>query len=347
MFASAGLVEALDLRNQILTLRSSRNYQPGEHSKVRVQLPPGTGKLVQVPIEILRPAGPNLYRARVLADLSGLDFRGTDPALRDSARYAVSLRVRSPDLPGFQGLAVDFSESGTQLEVSGPVAEGRKLDLIFDLDGYRLRSLACQAEVMWASSGQPYQLGCRFLVPSADLAQELSLLADFLGDRANSELESLLDKARLLARDPLSEPVLPPRARAPVVPTPPAAAPAPVPAPPAVPVVEKRPARPPLSLPLVADLDGYSRNLRSGSFYLRLVAGDEQVHTLEFPDCQVAFDHYTAGCRQLRTLRSWTESAWLDEVRPRLGPGSWKHYQLLSEDQVVLLELISRQCRGC
>lgn len=337
MFAQAGIVEALDLRNNQLTLRTSRAFQVGERTKVRVQLPPGTGKVVSLPIEVSETAGPGLYRAQVLVDLNGAEYRGSDPALRTAPRYDVRLRVRSPELPGYQAMAIDFSPTGAQLELSGPVESGRQFELHFDLDGYRRDSIECLAQVAWCEQKQnQWQGGFRFVQTGPALQLELDHLANFLGHRANSRLEQLLEQAKILAPTP----ILRPQSAAQPAPKPAAPTPAAQPAP------QPQAAPPTLNLPLQATLDGYTRNLNSGSLYLRLLSEDGQLHTLEFPDCQCLRDLETFRCRQLRSLASTQQSAWLEELAPRLGPGNWKHYQLLSEDSQLLMELISRPCRA-
>lgn len=329
MLSFLGVVEALDLRNQQLAIRSTKNYKVGERSKVRIQVPPGTGKVMTVEVEILERIPQNsracIYRTRVLTDLGDLEFRGDDPALRDKPRHAVNVRVRSRELPGFRATAIDFSRGGAQLVLEGPVEARQQVTLHFDLDGFRLETLTLQAEIMWCKTeGTQPNAGVRFTGTSPAQDRVIAELAEFLGDRANGQLEDLLSKAKLLA----PETAPPPRPQVPAQPEQPTPQPSWV------------------TLPLRAQVDGYTRNLNNGSLYLRLASSGEDIHTLEFPNCHWLEDHHLGRCNQVAGLSSSRQTPLLESLEERLGPGSWKHYRLLSEDQQVLFELISRPCRA-
>ena len=330
MLSNLGLVEALDLRNNRLAIRSNREYRVGETTKVRIQVPPGTGKVMTVEVEILERVPQSskgfIFKTRVLTELKGLEFRGSDPALRERPRYAVNVRVRSRDLPGFKATAIDFSTTGTQLILEDPVAVGITTELHFDLEGFRLNTLSLPAQVMWCTpkADRP-NVGFRFLELTPQLQRDVADLAVFLGERANSDLENLLEQAKLLAPDVSVQPIRP---------RPPA-----TPAAPAVEIAWS-------TLPLRARVDGYTRNLNTGSLYLRLVGQAQEVHMLEFPDCVCLNELMLAESAQVAGLSSARQTPWLSGMEARLGPGSWKHYRLLAEDGAVLLELLSRPCRA-
>lgn len=345
MFTRIGLVEALDLRNGTLTLRSHQILKTGQETKVRVQVPPGTGKVLTVPVEILSEKSTKsagfIYRAKVKMDLSPYEFRGNDPILRDVIRFEVNLRARAKELPDFRATVNDFSRTGAQLQVARPVAKGLKFPLHLDLDGFRQSTVSVAAEVVWVETkGENHFCGVRFLPKDPQEERLLGEVADFVARRAGFGLEQLLDEAKRLEphapiyydRTPAAAPKPAEEAAAPAV------------APAAAPVSSTIESG--LMLPVGARLDGYSRNLASGSFFLRFQTADDQLHTLEFPDCQIVRDLHTAQCAQAAHLSSRTESDWLRSESPRLGPGVWKHYACLAEDRQILLELISRPLRG-
>lgn len=327
MFSRVGLVEALDLRNGNLTLRSRKRMSPGTRTQVKVQLPPGTGKLVTVPIilesEQELPGGTFLYRALVDTELpEQLEFHGDDPILRQGRRVDVKIRARAKELPDFQATVTDFSRGGAQLKLKGPIKPKLKFVLNLDLDGFRLDTLAVPVEVARAGSdGDGYECGVRFLPKDAQQQTDLDDLARFVEQRASSGLQQLLNQARLA--DPI--PGVTHR-------------PAPANAPPT-----PRPLAQALNLPVKARLDGYSRNLISGSLFLRFMAADETIHTLEFPACRWLEDRETARCAEVAQLQS---EALATEDEERLGPGCWRRYSLLAVDGESLLELISRPCKA-
>lgn len=332
MLSFLGVVEALDLRNNQLAIRSTKSYKIGEKSKVRIQVPPGTGKVITVEVEVIeripQDSRTSIYRTKVLTDLGDLEFRGDDPALRDKPRHAVNVRVRSRELPGFRATAIDFSRGGAQLVLEGPVEAGQQVTLHFDLDGFRLETLSVQAEIMWCKTeGSQPNAGVRFVGTSPAQDGVVAELAEFLGDRANGQLEDLLSKAKLLAPEAAPAPrreVSSSTQTAPV----------------------SSPQSAWLTLPLQAQVDGYTRNLNNGSLYLRLTSAGEDIHTLEFPNCHWLEDHHLGRCNQVVGLSSSRQTPLLASLQERLGPGSWKHYRLLSDDQQVLFELISRPCRA-
>lgn len=324
MFSRIGLVEALDLRNGSLTLRSRRRLTVGTRTQVRVQLPPGTGKVVTVPIviESEKPlaGGTFLYRALVDTELpEQLEFHGDDPILRQGRRVDVNIRARAKELPGFQGIVTDFSRGGAQLKLSGRIKEKLRFVLNLDLEGFRLDTLAVPVEVARAGADE---CGVRFLPKDARQQKDLDDLARFVEERATSGLQELLNQARL-ADAPMGLPIPPPAPK------------------PAVPAAPPPPQINELELPVKARLDGYSRNLSSGSLYLRLVTEDETIHTLEFPTCRWMEDRDTARCAEVARMRS----AAVDDEE-NLGPGHWRRYGLLADDGEVLLELISRPCKA-
>ena len=66
-------------------------------------------------------------------------------------RYARTLRVRSPQLDGFQGNSLDISLEGMRLEGQGRLVPGTTIDLQMDLDDSRETVLDMRAEVRWCA----------------------------------------------------------------------------------------------------------------------------------------------------------------------------------------------------
>ena len=328
MFSRVGLVEALDLRNGNLTLRSRKRLTLGSRTQVRVQLPPGTGKLVTVPIiiESERPlqGGGFLYRAVVDTELpEQLEFHGDDPLLRQGRRVDVNIRARARELPEFRAIVTDYSRGGCQLKLCGPVKRGLRFVLNLDLEGFRLDTLAVPVEVTRVHSADHHECGVRFIPRDAAQERDLQDLANFVEDRAGSGLQKLLNQARLADPAPVA-----------VRPAPAVVAP---------PVTKAPPSNETLLLPVKARLDGYTRNLTSGSLYVRFVTADEVIHTLEFPACRWLEDGETARCAEVARLRCQTLPA---EEEERYGPGQWRQYAFLADEGEVLLELISRHLKA-
>lgn len=68
---------------------------------------------------------------------------------RRSRRYVTSIRVLSPELPGYRGLTVDFSMHGMQLESEGSVQVGKTINITLELDSSTMPELNLDAKVVW------------------------------------------------------------------------------------------------------------------------------------------------------------------------------------------------------
>ena len=64
-------------------------------------------------------------------------------------RYARTLRVRSPQLDGFQGSSLDLSMEGMRLEGQGKLVPGTVMDVQIDLDDSRETAMNLRAAVRW------------------------------------------------------------------------------------------------------------------------------------------------------------------------------------------------------
>jgi hypothetical protein len=280
--------------------------------------------------------------------------------------------VRSRQLPGFKGMTVDFSRSGLQLEVDAEVPVGLKLTLTVDFDRFDLNPLDCAGEIVWCRplSGRGYRAGLRFVHPDAATRQRVHEVANFIEERSTADLHSLLEQAKLLSQDagPLPQQIGQdaqafPAQAAPVPAEPPPAprqelpapeAPPPVPVPPE-PAPETRPPAPETlaeALPEFGTSDGVVMFIDAriqGAWWdfeheravlvLRGASGPDQ--RLEFPECQTLRDY---GCfRRPHISRLWTysDSELLEWIVERYGPGPWRHYQFLDDQEEVTLEVIS------
>jgi hypothetical protein len=316
--------QALAVRHNLMIFKCSKPFKLGQSSKVKVQLPPQSGKPITLPIQILEDLGleqsSHIYQALVLVELQGFEYL---PA-NSLTGHAVRIRVRSPELPNFQAMALEFTPRSTLLELSAKVAPGTPCVLSFDLEGYSSGSFSCQASsVFCLPAGNKCFGQFRFDPADAQAVSELAEVFQFLGQRANSSLESLLESAKIVPQGAL----LP----ASHTPAKEAAAPA---------KAED------LLLPVNSTMMGYYRNLENQSVIFRFnEPGQASAQELEFPQCHSLWDEETARCQLVANLRSLRTSPKLEQMQARLGPGDWRHYQFLSEDTVVLLELVSRPCR--
>ncbi len=317
--------QTLAIRHNLLIFRCSKPFKLGQISKVKVQFPPQSGKAVALPIQVLEEIGGeqthHVYQALVLVDLQGLEYLPANSA----AGHAVHIRVRSPELPNFQAMALEFTPRSALLELTAKVSPGIECVLWFDLEGYSTGSFSSKASsVFCLPSGNKCLGQFRFEPADQHQASELAQVFQFLGQRANSSLESLLESAKIVPQGALL-----PGSHTSLAGSPNSQASA------------------QLSIPVHAALIGYYRNLENQSVILRLnEPGQTSAQEVEFPNCHSVIDEETARCQMIATIRSLHPSTRLEQMKARLGPGDWRHYQLLSEDGAVLLELVSRPCRA-
>jgi hypothetical protein len=70
---------------------------------------------------------------------------------RRAPRYPRRLRVRSPQLEGFQGHSLDVSLDGMRLDGQGHLVPGTLVDLEMDLDDARETVLKARAHIRWSA----------------------------------------------------------------------------------------------------------------------------------------------------------------------------------------------------
>lgn len=126
---------------------------------------------------------------------------------RQSPRYPLGVRVRSPQLPEFNALTEDLSAEGAQLNTSGPLQVGEEIEIFLDLDeGFP--ALRGVGKVCWSKMTQPWKAGVSFTeldpesqgVLRAYLAQRYgeSVLPGLAVDQEPEFEPSVLEKMALL-----------------------------------------------------------------------------------------------------------------------------------------------------
>ena len=347
------IVELVDLKEGKLVFRSNRNYAAGKEVDVRVSLPPGSGKVtnLRIKVESCRKLenGGLLYAARVLGTGSDLEASGTqvhDPSMRKASRHNVGVRVMSKQLPGYRALTIDLSRTGMQLEIDKRIDTGQTIQLNLEFDRVDLPNMDIDAKVVWCrphpTREDRWRCGVHFAASPA-AAKQIEAVADFFEKRSHSDLQDLLEQAKLLSQNvgPLPQDArkdlkLPPKNET-------------VSAPAEKPASRKLTTGPAkragFVIPLEATVRGHRWELAGRELVLLLRSPDGGEHFLAFPECQTMRDYGCCLGLTTRGLRATSHSDLIDEIMERSGGSSWKHYQLLGPKDEVLLEVISGPCR--
>lgn len=92
-----------------------------------------------------------------------IQARGGQAERRSQPRHRNRIRVRSRQLPLFQGLTHDLTTEGVRLIVEGEVAPGTALELDMQLDHDRLPNVTARGVVAWSapSEGRNHWAGVR------------------------------------------------------------------------------------------------------------------------------------------------------------------------------------------
>ncbi|MCA9793633.1 MAG: PilZ domain-containing protein [Candidatus Eremiobacteraeota bacterium] len=256
-------VDLVELSERQLVFRSAKKFKEGSKVTVRVAIPPSSNNLAKldVMVQSSRPHADDgfVYVSRLVEGAVGETVTGE--RLRGAARKELSIRVRSPQLPGFRAMTLDVSATGLQIEVDGDVAVGSIVNLTMEFDRHDLAPITTPAEVRWCrgmGDRARYRAGLMFKPNSPDLEQKLSIMGQFFESAANADLRSLLESANMLRDDnvnrrdvplppPPSEPVSKADQKTPLnlgaIDR--AAAPAPPPPPPPPPPIPTAPPAPP------------------------------------------------------------------------------------------------------
>lgn len=142
-----------------LTFFASRD--PGEGER-RVRM--GTQSL-RVRVESTREAGGGFVCHGAVQGEWKLPEAVAGAEVRGARRIPCRIRVMGRELPAFRGMTVDFSVSGMQVELEGPVEVGQVLDVRLDFELPTLESVECCARVAWCRQehARSYRAGMEFL----------------------------------------------------------------------------------------------------------------------------------------------------------------------------------------
>lgn len=197
-------VAYIDLRSGILTFLSKKRRSLGGSTKVRLSVP-GQPKPqnYDIPVSIISvrqvtAVSGFICVAHVLVDetrypaleetLKRIPVRpDLGLAARRSARFSVSLRVMSRELPGFGAVTVDISNHGVRLATHGPVTEGNYMRLTIELDvGSMNPHLPIPGKAVW-SRPDPRSKGHFVGVEFCDIEPQVQ-------DHLNRYMRSLSDR---------------------------------------------------------------------------------------------------------------------------------------------------------
>jgi len=322
------IVELVDMRDGQVLFRSNKAYEIGKKVSVRMVLPPGSGKIVNITVVIVSSRelenGGTLYVSQLTEEmLASFSSDISDKALRRASRHHLGIRVMSKQLPGYWGMTVDLSRTGLQLELDGPVAVGQLLEMKMEFDRFDLPTVKAEAEVRWCrAQGDKYRAGVQFHLDDPQVKETIDKVADFFEHRAHADLETLLHQAKLTEKSP---------------------EPAPVPAA-AAPKERRKARRTTFVIPVDATITGHRWELRDKRLVVSLRDKGGEERRLDFPDCQTLRDYGCPFGITAKSMRTCSDSALLDWVAAR-NPGPWKHYEFLDVAQEVVLEIVSAPCR--
>lgn len=254
---------------------------------------------------------------------------------RGQPRHSMRFAVRSRGLPGFRAITADLSQTGAQLETEGPMQEGAELILEMEFDREDIRDFDCPAQVVWSiqdEHGRHYRTGVVF--QPADDAQRTALarMATVLQARSESDLETLLDEAKML--DPeRAETFTRVRAQASAQGSQPAG---------------KRGVLPFLGIfiPIRMAIEGYQWERRTGLLTLLFVDAGGQEHRLYYPGCRLLTDYGCAARPVVEGLFCTPHSDVIKRLPKPPTDAGWKHYRFLMADRQPVLELVSAPCQS-
>lgn len=217
-FSKAPLVNLIGLNEHELLLVSNQAFKPGSQTKVRANLTNSSGQIKLVTFKIgvssVRPGeskGSWVCVAWLAEHLPFQPLLPRESTIRSTERVACCLRLASPDLPGFNALSIDLSQTGLQLRSRGPVAVGSTIRLRLEAHLTDWDSLHLRARVAWhlAETGGGHLLGVEFIDVDPETRQRLSQLDSYLNARTQAPVLhlSLAYADQFLSRSRLPESV--------------------------------------------------------------------------------------------------------------------------------------------
>lgn len=202
-FSAPPVVDLVELKQNQVVFTSKKPLRIGRDTPVRLSLQAPEGDSQVVPSRIF------VQQARPLADgqvayvgtlQTELPFQplpannGDCESLRRGARYELSLRVMSPDLPDFGGVSVDFSQTGLQLETRSAVRTGDIVRLTLDTNVEELEYITVSARVAWCrpEGRKSHRSGLEFRDLTVEARQQLEELGRYLRARESANLTQLV-----------------------------------------------------------------------------------------------------------------------------------------------------------
>jgi hypothetical protein len=202
-FSAPPVVDLVDLKQNQVVFTSKKPLRVGRDTPVRLSLqaPEGDAQLVpsRIFVQQARPlaSGQVAYVGTLQTELpfQPLPANNADcDALRRGARYELSMRVMSPDLPDFGGVSVDFSQTGLQLETRSAVKTGDVIRLTLDTNVEELEYITVSARVAWCrpEGRKSHRSGLEFRDLSPETRQQLDELGRYLRARETANLTQLV-----------------------------------------------------------------------------------------------------------------------------------------------------------
>lgn len=123
-----------------------------------------SGQQAQVQVQQRRRADDRswIYFAQLLEGAVEPEWPAPGYQLRQSPRFTVGVRTRSPQLPEFSAMTEDLSSEGAQLNTAGPLKVGDEIELYLDLDG-GFPAVRTIARVCWSKLTAPWRAGVSFV----------------------------------------------------------------------------------------------------------------------------------------------------------------------------------------
>ncbi|MEW6278058.1 MAG: PilZ domain-containing protein [Candidatus Eremiobacterota bacterium] len=183
--------EAVHYEAGELVFLSTVAFVAGYLEPLSLLLGDGTQREIRVRIKTSRSLGDGRFLG-VATVLEGLapDEELPEPSDHEAGRAAPRVpyrtRVVSQSIPNYQGLTLDCSLSGLQIQADGPLPVGETLDLSLDL-GETGPPMVCHARVAWCRhhpEDGKYRSGLEFVAPDEALE---SAIAQAVSEKAGQE----------------------------------------------------------------------------------------------------------------------------------------------------------------
>jgi len=197
------VVDLIDLKQNQVVFLSSKPLRLGRDTPVRLSLQPAEGdaQLVssRVFVQQARPLanGQVAYVGTLQTELPFQPVPANNAdceALRRGARFDLSLRVMSPDLPEFGGVSVDFSMTGLQLETRSALKTGDIVRLTLDTNIEELEYISVSARVAWCrpEGKKSHRSGLEFRDLSPEVRAQLEEVGRYMRARESANLTQLV-----------------------------------------------------------------------------------------------------------------------------------------------------------